>query len=97
MTNDVVVRVYLSEFREKVFRALPPAPYQISLHKLTIKVYGGYDAKNDKGRRSHVMKALYDLWKMKLAYHEAIRRGGRWTGTKYSRTSKRVIIERKPR
>jgi len=93
--SDVIITVELSAFREKVFRALPPFPETLSIAQITRKVYKTYDAKKDKGRRSHVMKAMSDLWRMKIAGHSLDRITERWTLTKYYRTSKSVIVRRK--
>jgi len=97
VTSDIIIQVELSEFRQKVFHALPTFPNTITLADLTRKVYKTYDAKRDKGRRSHVQKALYDLWKLKIAGHEAKRLGGTWTRPKYYRTRARVVITTKNR
>ena len=93
--SDVIITVELSAFREKVFRALPPFPETLSIAQITRKVYKTYDAKKDKYRRSHVMKAMSDLWRMKIAGHSLDRIDKRWTATKYYRTSKTVIVRRK--
>ncbi|MCK5548535.1 MAG: hypothetical protein KAI64_05945 [Thermoplasmata archaeon] len=93
--SEVIIQVELSEFRERVFRALPPFPDGITIAELTRKIYKSYDGKKDKYRRSHVMKAMGDLWRMKIASHTLDRMDERWTVTKYHRTRKTVQVRRK--
>ncbi len=95
--SDIIIQVELSEFRAKVYHALPVFPETISLADLTRKIYKSYDAKRDKGRRSHVMKAMYDLWQMKIASHELGRRGDRWSIPRYYRRPMNVRIRIKPK
>ena len=95
--NEIIIQVELSEFRERVYRALPTFPETISLPDLTRKIYKTYDAKRDKGRRSHVMKAMYDLWRMKIAGHTISRRDEGWSIPRYYRKPMKVRITRKSR
>lgn len=95
--NDIIIQVELSEFRERVYHALPVFPDTISLPDLTRKIYKTYDGKKDKYRRSHVMKAMNDLWRLKIAGHTLDKVGERWSHPKYYRKATKVRISRKRR
>ncbi len=97
--TSVVTIVYLTEFQERVYKALPMEPATIPLHQLVRRIYPKYEAKKEKGRRSHCVKAHHALWKQKLAGHTARRTVFGWSQTQYfkKRPVGKLIIRRKKR